>query len=219
MNTNSPFEVVLHPVLFDEGYKKAITFTDSSSVAATLFPIYFIPTLIEMESTKLFVFATLLVSALGGIVPRRAVVPINDGKYLLETRVTLTGILTVKVTVESKGWVGWGISPTGEMAGSDMVIGGFNADTGEAYIGDRFASGHGVPALDTIQNVELISASENATHTILEFSRAVDTGDVDQDLRVENAIQHIVWAAGETDDLAYHGQVDRGHIHINLMDG
>ncbi|OXA54580.1 DBH-like monooxygenase protein 2 homolog [Folsomia candida] len=172
-----------------------------------------------MESAKLFIFAILVVSALGGIVPHRAVVPINDGKYLLETRVTLTGILTVKVTAESTGWLGWGISPTGEMAGSDMIIGGFNADTGEAYIGDRFSSGHGLPALDTIQNVELISASENATHTVLEFSRAVDTGDVEQDLKVENAVQYIVWAAGETDDLAYHGQVNRGAIELNLMDG
>ncbi|OXA53921.1 DBH-like monooxygenase protein 2 homolog [Folsomia candida] len=172
-----------------------------------------------MESTKLFIFATLLVSALGGIVPHRAVVPINDGKYLLETRVTLTGILTVKVTVESKGWVGWGISPTGAMSGSDMVIGGFNEATGESYIGDRYSTGPGIPVLDTIQNVELISASENATHTILEFSRAVDTGDVEQDLKVENAVQYIVWATGETDDLGYHGQVNRGSIQLNLMDG
>ncbi|OXA39575.1 DBH-like monooxygenase protein 2 homolog [Folsomia candida] len=166
-----------------------------------------------MGFANFFIFATLVTSALS------AVVPINGGKYILETRVTLTGILSVKITAETLGWIGWGISPRGTMMGSDMVMGGFNGATGEAYIGDRYASHPGLPELDREQNVELVSASENATHTVLEFTRAVDTGDIDQDLTVENEVQFIVWAIGDTDDLVYHGVGSRGSIQLNLMDG
>lgn len=62
-----------------------------------------------METIKLLIFVTLCASTLGGVVP------INGGKYILETRVTLTGILSVKITAETLGWVGWGISPGGTM--------------------------------------------------------------------------------------------------------
>ncbi|OXA36668.1 MOXD1 2 [Folsomia candida] len=101
-----------------------------------------------METIKLLIFVTLCASTLGGVVP------INGGKYILETRVTLTGILSVKITAETLGW-------------------------------DRYASHPGLPDLDRVQNVDLVSASENSTHTMLEFTRAVDTGDVDQDIKVE----------------------------------
>lgn len=61
-------------------------------------------------------------------------VPINDGKYILETRVTLAGVLSVKITAETTGWVGWGISPNGSMIFSDLIIGGYDLSKG-AYIG------------------------------------------------------------------------------------
>lgn len=84
-----------------------------------------------MTFAKLCVFLTVCLAAsdvLGGTVP------INDGKYILETRVTLAGVLTVKVTAETTGWVGWGLSPNGSMILSDLVIGGFDASKG-SYIG------------------------------------------------------------------------------------
>ncbi|OXA61494.1 DBH-like monooxygenase protein 2 homolog [Folsomia candida] len=168
-----------------------------------------------MTFAKLCVFLTVCLAAsdvLGGTVP------INDGKYILETRVTLAGVLTVKVTAETTGWVGWGLSPNGSMILSDLVIGGFDASKG-SYIGDRFSAVPGPPQLDAVQNVQLVSASENATHTVLEFTRAVDTGDMTEDIKVENAVQFIVWAVGPTDEIEYHGPETRGTIELNLMDG
>lgn len=77
---------------------------------------------------KLFILSsTLLAVAIAGTVP------INDGKYILETSVTLDGVLSVKVTCETTGWVGFGLSPNGSMINSDLIIGGY--DERGAYLG------------------------------------------------------------------------------------
>ncbi len=79
-------------------------------------------------------FATIFALLCGAGYISGGVVPINDGKYILDTRVTLGGILHVKITTESTGWVGWGISPNGSNVGSDMVMGGWDPARG-AYFG------------------------------------------------------------------------------------
>ncbi len=80
-------------------------------------------------------FATifLVLAALAGP-SLTAEVPINDGKYLLDYRVIIPSTLVIKITAETTGWVGWGISPDGAMIGGDMVMGGWDSSKG-AYIG------------------------------------------------------------------------------------
>lgn len=40
------------------------------------------------------------------------------------------------------------------------------------------------PVLDDIKNVDLITAVENTTHTVIEFQRALNTGDTAHDIPI-----------------------------------
>jgi hypothetical protein len=142
-------------------------------------------------------------------------VEIDNGKYLLETS-SNEQLLNVTITALTRGFIGWGISPTGDMAFSDIVICGINSTSGEAYIRDSYATGTSTPTLDASQDVKLISAMENATHTMCVFQRLLNTGDEWDDLSVENRSQFILWAYGETDDIRYHNN-NRGAVQFNLM--
>lgn len=60
---------------------------------------------------------------------------INDGLYILETRVSLSGdSIRVKITAEGNGYIGFGISPSGTMTGADIVIAGYDESVAKGYL-------------------------------------------------------------------------------------
>ncbi|XP_069506559.1 putative DBH-like monooxygenase protein 2 [Ambystoma mexicanum] len=113
--------------------------------------------------------------------------------------------VTFELQVQTTGWVGFGLSPKGTMAGADMVIAGVNPS---AYPPIYFSGYHGIgevpPVLDNIQSDVLLLLSENGTHTTMRFSRKFRTCDpfgVD----ITTDTQRVIAAYGMTDTLAYHG--------------
>lgn len=57
-----------------------------------------------------------------------------SGHYVLYWRFNLsTETIHFAVDVETEGWVGFGISPTGRMPGSDVVMGWIDDRTGEPH--------------------------------------------------------------------------------------
>merc|ERR1719336_1832309 len=56
------------------------------------------------------------------------------------------------VDVATKGWVGLGISPNGDMNGGDIVL-GWVTESGNTHLTDRFASGKFMPKIDDDQSV------------------------------------------------------------------
>jgi hypothetical protein len=72
------------------------------------------------------------------------------GKYTLHWGITNT-TLELKVVVNATGWVGFGLSPTGGMKGSDIVMGWINADGSKSF-SDRFAPENDVPVVDPVQS-------------------------------------------------------------------
>jgi len=61
------------------------------------------------------------------------------------------GEIALAVEVETDGWVGFGISETGGMVGSDVSIGWIGAN-GSINHRDRFAEKHALPPQDTLQD-------------------------------------------------------------------
>lgn len=122
--------------------------------------------------------------------------------------------ITFEVEVQTKGYVGFGISPSGSMISADIFIAGVDND-GVEYYGDYHGSNkNGAPIKDSHDDWKLLAASENQTHTKLRFSRKLITCD-DEDYPIRTDTNRLIWSIGNTDDIAYHAE--RGTYSTNLL--
>ncbi|XP_066258643.1 MOXD1 homolog 2 [Euwallacea similis] len=105
--------------------------------------------------------------------------------------------ITFELQVKTLGYVGFGFSRDGRMAGSDMVVGW--VDQGQVYFQDRHVKdspGSALdrePEVDPSQDYQLLLGYENSTHTVLRFRRRLDTCD-HHDIPITNDTMRIVWA-------------------------
>ncbi|XP_041814122.1 DBH-like monooxygenase protein 2 homolog isoform X2 [Chelmon rostratus] len=125
----------------------------------------------------------------------------------------LEGNITFKLIVNTTGWVGFGFSPNGGMAGSDIVMGGLG--TGGTYFADYHATGNSMPLMDQQQSYTLLSLNESDGQTIITFQRTIQSCD-DQDVHITAQPIKLIYAYGPTDDIAYH-QARRGTKEVNLL--
>jgi len=81
------------------------------------------------------------------------------GKYKLYWKLSLNssdatnGIISFAAEVETDGWLGLGISPSGNMIGSDVVIGWVDTETKTVSLLDRKAIAHAQPQIDKSQDI------------------------------------------------------------------
>lgn len=92
------------------------------------------------------------------------------------------------------GWVGFGLSPNGGMAGSDVVIAWHLSGIGQTVFSDRFAQGRYTPKRDKSQDWHLISGREESGWSIFTFSRKSDTCDTEDLVIRPVETQRIIWA-------------------------
>jgi len=127
-------------------------------------------------------------------------------------------------------YLGIGLSPTGGMKGSDIVL-GFTDVSGKFMIQNRHAGGFYQPALASRQFAKLEYGVQSGNITAFVFSRPIvvdssiscsdsDSKDwTDPDLRLQ---QWIVFAAGsmsrDRSNPMYHGPGDRGQVAV-FLDG
>ncbi|KAJ8008978.1 hypothetical protein DPEC_G00084040 [Dallia pectoralis] len=126
--------------------------------------------------------------------------------------------ITFEMEVESKGYIGFGLSPNGAMALSDIVIGG--VVDGTPYLQDYFTDANRKVHRDLQQNYRLEYGQENSTHTVLAFSRDLLTCDT-SDKDITESTVRVIWAY-HSEDIGpsgpkYHG-VNRGRKSIRLLD-
>ncbi|XP_066291106.1 DBH-like monooxygenase protein 1 isoform X2 [Branchiostoma lanceolatum] len=139
-------------------------------------------------------------------------------KYFLQWRYDADTI-TFRVEVATLGYVGFGISPNGDMTGSDIVT-GFVTDQGETFFYDRYATAKDTPTIDASQDWTLEASGENGTHTFLQFSRNLVLCD-DTDRTIKAGTTRVIWAYHEEDprhdtELMYHGGT-RGARSLMLL--
>lgn len=128
-----------------------------------------------------------------------------------------TSSVTFEISVDSKGYIGFGVSSNGGMANADLIIGGV-FDNGTVYFSDRHgpSSGNGFPPEDASQDFTLLNATETETSTVLTFRRDIDTCDIEQDILFTQNTVRFLWAVGLTDDITYHSE-HRGALSINIL--
>ncbi|TDG51266.1 hypothetical protein AWZ03_002353 [Drosophila navojoa] len=92
--------------------------------------------------------------------------------------------ITFEIQARTLGYVGFGFSPDGNLAGADMAIGW--VDKGQTYFQDRHVTRNGdtEPVVDPSQDYMLMLGYENATHTVLRFRRKLDTCDASHDIAI-----------------------------------
>ncbi|KAM8945538.1 DBH-like monooxygenase protein 1 [Pelodytes ibericus] len=125
--------------------------------------------------------------------------------------------ITFVLQVETLGYVGFGFSPNGAMASSDIVIGGVEKD--KPYLQDYFTDDNRVLYKDPKQDYTLEYAMENGTHTVLKFSRPLNTCDLNDRTITESTVR-VIWAY-HSDDIGAKGpkyhEANRGRKSLHLL--
>ena len=91
----------------------------------------------------------------------------ENGIYRLYWNFTSTDFIG-EIHVKTKGWVGFGFSPNGDMEKSDVVIGWIS--NGRTNFTDRFINGTKL-VIDRIQDWTLLFSTEFNGYTIFKFTR------------------------------------------------
>ncbi|XP_061164580.1 DBH-like monooxygenase protein 1 [Saccostrea echinata] len=141
----------------------------------------------------------------------------SDGKYLLFWNVNKTHI-TFETHVETKGYVGFGLSHNGNMYPADVIIGWVK--DGVPYFKDRHTVGHSPPVVDVSQDWHLLYAKEDNCHTVLKMTRKLDTCDND-DFKISDNTVKIIYSFHAEDpadeyNIPYHGMT-RGTRSLLLL--
>ncbi|XP_056437472.1 DBH-like monooxygenase protein 2 homolog isoform X1 [Gadus chalcogrammus] len=125
----------------------------------------------------------------------------------------VVGNITFTLSIKTSGWIGFGLSPKGNMRGADMVIGSFG--TSGFYFQDHHATGNVLPMVDSTQDYVLRSITEVEGRTSMTFSRAIQTCD-EEDFHITAVPIKLIYAYGQTDEIKYHG-INRGTKEVNLL--
>ncbi|XP_034111185.1 MOXD1 homolog 2 isoform X3 [Drosophila albomicans] len=118
--------------------------------------------------------------------------------------------ITFEIQARTLGYVGFGFSPDGNLAGADMAIGW--VDKGQTYFQDRHVTRNGdtEPLVDPSQDYMLMLGYENATHTVLRFRRKLDTCDASHDIAITNDTMRLLYMYHAQDPP--HGSVRPGTL-------
>uniref|UniRef100_A0A8C1V361 Monooxygenase, DBH-like 1 n=1 Tax=Cyprinus carpio TaxID=7962 RepID=A0A8C1V361_CYPCA len=117
-----------------------------------------------------------------------------DGRYNIKWGFDESTI-TFEVEVETRGYIGFGLSPTGAMSSSDIVIGGVLS--GSPYLLDYYTDSNRKVHKDALQSYQLLYGRENDTHTVLAFSRNLQTCD-DNDKVITVGLTAYIITSGST---------------------
>uniref|UniRef100_A0A673CC00 Monooxygenase, DBH-like 1, like n=1 Tax=Sphaeramia orbicularis TaxID=375764 RepID=A0A673CC00_9TELE len=169
-----------------------------------------------MHSLCLFLYFFLWTKGAGASDPTMPFMEYLDQKHLVCLKWNfddLKGTITFKLVVNTTGWISFGFSPNGGMAGSDIVVGGVGPDG--KYFTDRYAKGNSEPLIDEQQSYTLLDLSENDGQTSMIFQRSIQSCD-DQDFHITAQPIKLIYAYGTTDKIEYHG-TRRGTKEVNLL--
>ncbi|XP_043238916.1 DBH-like monooxygenase protein 1 homolog [Amphibalanus amphitrite] len=124
-----------------------------------------------------------------------------DGSVRIQWRIH-DGNFTCQLEATTLGWVGFGLSPTGAMANSDMVVAGVK--DGMPYLMDMHSADSYQLIADQRQVSHLVAASENSTRTVVTFTRPLTPSCLPDAVQGENRditmdTQRVLFAYHESD--------------------
>ena len=139
----------------------------------------------------------------------------SNSKYHVSWNVSQDlAYITFEVTAATQGWVSLGLGTSCNMQNADKIVG--YADeyfkeltnsrwvdtTNSLTIFDAWSSSYSVPSLDTslggVDNVLNPSGYQNSTHTVLRWTRLLNTGD-SNDITITASSMTLMWGIGNAD--------------------
>eukprot|EP00731_Ephydatia_muelleri_P012124 Em0006g1018a len=96
--------------------------------------------------------------------------------------------ITFRLILNSTGWFGFGLSPTGGMKDSDLVVGWVTTD-GKVMLYDCFADGEHIPTVDAKQDWKTVTAYEDNGCTTFIITRKWKTCD-ENDIEIMVTVPH-----------------------------
>lgn len=122
--------------------------------------------------------------------------------------------LSAQIVYQGTGWVGFGVSPSGQMVGGEVVIGlpdDANSATnpGKYLLSQRSQAGVNLAASQTLQNATIVQ--ENGVTSLTFTKLLLEPGEVAID---PNGVNTFIWAVGSSNPLAYHAS--RGPFDLDL---
>ena len=138
----------------------------------------------------------------GQIAPGEYAHVLDNGTYKLYWTSTADTV-RIGIEVSTEGWVALGLQPGQRMKDADMILG--MVANGKAIMLDSYSSGDFGPhkadsEFGGTDDVVVFGGTESGGTTIMEFERALDTGD-SYDIALERDVAiGIIWAYGSTDD-------------------
>uniref|UniRef100_S4RDJ0 DOMON domain-containing protein n=1 Tax=Petromyzon marinus TaxID=7757 RepID=S4RDJ0_PETMA len=132
--------------------------------------------------------------------------------------------IVLEARVRTRGWVGLGLSSTGMMAGSDVVVGWVDS-AAATHLVDAHIEGERSLVRDASQDYKLVRLSENGTHTVMRVVRALRTCDanvVHSNVPINEDTVRLIWAYSVDDpaseaQILYHGAATRGSKSVQLL--
>jgi DOMON domain len=125
--------------------------------------------------------------------------------------------ICIGLKVKTTGWVAVGIQPGLTMNNADIVLGDIN--NGQVAVYDQYSTGNFGPhppdeQLGGTNDILDFGGKEIAGYTIIEFKRALNTGDK-YDRPLANGVNKIIWAYGSDDQIQVKHS-NRGYGEIGL---
>ncbi len=126
----------------------------------------------------------------------------DNGNFEINWK-TDTQYIYIGIKAKTTGWVAIGFNATSQMQNIDYVFGWVS--NGKVYVSDQFSADfHGQHKADTsdggTEDITEFGGQENGGYTVLEFKRALVTGDV-HDAVLTSGNLPIIWAYSSSDDI------------------
>ncbi len=126
-----------------------------------------------------------------------------------------------EVHAQTKGWLGFGLSPNGNMINSDVIITWIDSNGKVNFTDRHIKTKSEPPRKDTVQNWFLLYSTFKDGYTIAKFTRKIKLCDATgEDLNIESGTPYVIFAWGdsfENSDISYHGPTSRGSKTVPLI--
>lgn len=148
----------------------------------------------------------------------------GSDQYLLYWNYTSTNI-TFKVIVKTLGWIGFGLSPSGGMANSDLIV-AFQNPNGTLSFTNRYVGPvESLPVINPNQYWSLLNYSKLNGSTTLTFTRSLVICNRAYSINIVPGSQFVIFAWGDSfttnsanyTDIGYHSPVNRGSSSLPLI--
>ena len=148
------------------------------------------------------------------------IVLVEPEKYILYWNYTQTDII-FEIHVKATGWIGFGLSPNGDMLHSDVILAWVDSKGNANFTDRHVGKQRSTPTVDTVQNWFSLLTIAKDGYTISKFTRKIKLCDTTgEDLNIETGTPYLIFAWGDISDnneASYHGSTNRGSKTVPLI--